>query len=63
MRNLWKRLIRESYRRHYARQPALAKLDIIVRPRRGAVANYAAIERSLVSLAVRLEKQLQKQKP
>ncbi len=60
MRNRWKRLIREAYRRQYQRVTAMAKLDIIVRPRRGAVANYAAIEKSIASLATRLEKQLQR---
>lgn len=60
-RNQWKRLIREAYRRQFQRVPALAKLDIVVRPRRGAVASYAAIEKSLSSLTTRLQKQLQKQ--
>ena len=60
-RNYWKRLIREAYRRQFQRVVALSKLDIVVRPRRGAVAQYSAIERSLANLATRLEKQLQKQ--
>lgn len=60
-RNRWKRLIREAYRRQFQRVVALSKIDIVVRPRRGAVADYAAIEKSLASLATRLEKQLQKQ--
>ncbi len=63
LRNRWKRLIREAYRRQYQRLAALPRLDIIVRPRRGAVANYAAIEKSLAGLATRLDKQLQKQTP
>lgn len=62
-RNRWKRLIREAYRRQFPRVSALGKLDIVVRPRRGAVADYAAIEKSLANLATRLEKQLQKQSP
>lgn len=60
-RNRWKRLIREAYRRQFQRVPALGKLDIVVRPRRGAVANYWAIEKSLSGLTTRLEKQLHKQ--
>lgn len=59
-RNRWKRLIREAYRRQYQRVGALSKLDIVVRPRRGAVADYSAIEKSIASLATRLEKQLHK---
>ena len=50
VRNRWKRLIREAYRRQFQRVPALAKLDIVVRPRRGAVPSYSAIEKSLAGL-------------
>ncbi|MGN6543873.1 MAG: ribonuclease P protein component [Aureliella sp.] len=57
-RNRWKRLIREAYRRLAARSPGLGRLDLVVRPRRGAVAEYAAIERSLASLTARLARQL-----
>ncbi|MGN6135359.1 MAG: ribonuclease P protein component [Aureliella sp.] len=57
-RNRWKRLIREAYRRLAPRLPALQRLDIVVRPRRGAEPSYAAIERSLGSLAGRLDRQL-----
>lgn len=57
-RNRWKRLIREAYRRLASRSPALGRLDLIVRPRRGAVPSYVAIERSLTSLANRLDRQL-----
>ena len=56
-RNRWKRLIREAYRRLAGRIPALGRLDLVVRPRRGAQPSYAAIERSLSSLAVRLDRQ------
>lgn len=58
LRNRWKRLIRESYRRLYARVPALSRVDLVVRPRRGAVPSYPAIERSLSQLATRLDRQL-----
>ncbi|MCC6507487.1 MAG: ribonuclease P protein component [Pirellulaceae bacterium] len=57
LRNRWKRLIREAYRRQVRRTPALTRLDLVVRPRRGAVPSYTAIEHSLASLAVRLDKQ------
>jgi ribonuclease P protein component len=57
LRNRWKRLIREAYRRQVRRTPALIRLDLVVRPRRGAVPNYTAIEHSLTSLATRLDKQ------
>ena len=59
-RNRWKRLIREAYRRLYAHSPALQSLDLVVRPRRGAVPSYAAIERSLSNLAGRLDRQLRR---
>lgn len=45
VRNRWKRLIREVFRR---RRPELPPgLDFVFRPRRGAVADFAAIDRSL----------------
>lgn len=59
-RNRWKRLIREAYRRLAARSPAVRSIDFIVRPRRGAVPDYAAIERSLASLSSRLDRQLRR---
>jgi ribonuclease P protein component len=60
-RNRWKRLIREAYRRLAARSPSVWRLEMVIRPRRGAVPDYAAIERSLASLASRLERQLSRQ--
>ena len=57
-RNRWKRLIREAYRRVAARSPALGRLDLVVRPRRGAIPSYPAIERSLRNLSARLDRQL-----
>lgn len=60
-RNRWKRLIREVYRRLAARSPTLERVDLVVRPRRGAKPDYAAIERSLASLTSRLDRQLSRQ--
>ncbi len=50
-RNYWKRCIREAFRSQKDRIPC--GLDIIVRPRRGATANHAAIAASLVTLLQR----------
>jgi ribonuclease P protein component len=58
LRNRWKRLIREAYRRSLASTPALKRLDILVRPRRGASPDFAAVQRSLTSLSLRLDKAL-----
>jgi ribonuclease P protein component len=60
-RNRWKRLIREAYRRLAARSPAARRMDLVVRPRRGAEPSYAAIERSLAGLTSRLDRQLSRQ--
>jgi ribonuclease P protein component len=60
-RNRWKRLIREAYRRLAARSGPLQKLELVVRPRRGAVPSYATIERSLRNLSTRLERQVSRQ--
>lgn len=52
VRNRWKRLIREAFR---TRQNSLpAGWDLVVRPRRGAVAELDQIVNSLVSLARRI---------
>ena len=59
-RNRWKRLIREAYRRLACRSPEFSRLDLVVRPRRGAVPTYAAIERSLNSLSSRLDRQFRR---
>lgn len=58
LRNRWKRLIREAYRRSLGCTPALARLDILVRPRRGASPDFAAVQRSLTSLSMRMDKAL-----
>ena len=61
VRNRWKRLIREAFRVNRSKLPA--SLDLVVRPRKGATANYAAIAKSLVALASRLKKRLEKTAP
>jgi ribonuclease P protein component len=63
LRNRWKRLIREAYRKQVQAVPALQRVDIVVRPRRGAIPTYPAIARSLASLANRLDRQLKKTRP
>lgn len=55
-RNRWKRLIREAFRRLRSSLPQ--GLDLVVRPRRGAVPELSQIERSLQHLARRLEREL-----
>lgn len=56
IRNLWKRKIREAFRKQKHDLPA--GLDIVVRPRKGATCDYEAIFRSLSSLAKRLDKKI-----
>ena len=56
VRNRWKRLIREAFRRQKHLLPS--GVDLVVRPRRGAVCRYEKIAPSLVRLARRLEKRL-----
>lgn len=47
-RNRWKRLIREVFRLHLDQFPP--GFDLVVRPRKGAIADGAAIARSLPKL-------------
>jgi ribonuclease P protein component len=56
MRNQWKRWIRESFRLHQYELPK--QLDVIIRPRRGAVGTFQAIEASMLRLLPKLEKRL-----
>lgn len=58
VRNRWKRLIREAFRRQLAELPV--GLDLVARPKKGASPSYAAIERSICRLAARLEKSLRR---
>ena len=54
VRNRWKRLLREAFRRN--RRSIPLGLDLVVRPKRGAVAEYGSIERSLVRLSLQVAK-------
>jgi len=56
VRNRWKRLIRDAFRRSQDRIPA--GLDLIARPRRGATPDHAAITASLVRLTSQLARRL-----
>jgi len=56
VRNHWKRRIRESFRLQQSELPV--GLDIVVRPRKGAVYDYDAIFRSLKKLCLRLDKNI-----
>jgi ribonuclease P protein component len=58
VRNRWKRLIREAFRLSRAELPV--GIDLIVRPQRGAVADFAGISRSLPVLARRIGTRLQR---
>ena len=60
-RNRWKRLIREAFRRQRASLPR--GLDLVVRPRRGAVPSWHAVQESLPPLARRVERQLRRLRP
>lgn len=55
VRNRWKRRIREAFRLHRAQLPAL---DLVVRPRKGAVCDFHAIYDALPQLARRLERKV-----
>lgn len=56
VRNRWKRLIREAFRKVSAALPT--GLDLVVRPKRGAEPVYANVAASLPSLVARLAKRL-----
>ncbi len=56
VRNRWKRLIREAFRQQYANLPP--GLDLVVRPRRGAVVSFSAIYDALPRLAHRIDRSL-----
>jgi ribonuclease P protein component len=61
VRNRWKRLLREAFRRHRSQVPA--GFDFVIRPRRGAQADCQAIAGSLVRLLPKLVRQLSKDAP
>ena len=55
-RNRWKRLIREAFRRQKSELPI--GIDMVVRPKRGAMPNYEHVFSSLLKLALQLERKL-----
>jgi ribonuclease P protein component len=56
VRNRWKRRLREAFRKQKHEMPV--GLDLVVRPRKGAVCNYQQISRSLVQLSRRLDRRI-----
>lgn len=56
LRNRWKRLIREAFRKNREQLPA--GLLIVVRPRKGAEPAYQSVEASLLRLVHRVDRQL-----
>lgn len=60
VRNRWKRLIREAFRTQRHLLPT--GIDLVVRPKKGALANHEEITRSLPRLATRVAKRLKGQR-
>jgi ribonuclease P protein component len=60
VRNRWKRLIREAFRRQKDLLPP--GIDLVVRPRAGAKDDFAAVTRSLMNLAKRVARTLEREK-
>lgn len=56
VRNRWKRLIREAFRKQQVDIPS--GMDIVVRPKKGAVADYGAVCTSLLNLCNRIDRKL-----
>ena len=56
VRNHWKRIIREAFRRKYDALPS--NLLLVVRPRKGASAVYESVEQSLTVLAHRVARRV-----
>jgi ribonuclease P protein component len=61
VRNRWKRLIREAFR--LSRDKLPAGIDFVVRPQKEAVAEFEPIRRSLVALAARIARHVERGKP
>lgn len=59
VRNRWKRLIREAFRRQRLELPV--GMDMVVRPKKGATCDYQAIYRSIGRLAIRLDTNLSRE--
>lgn len=55
-RNRWKRLIREAFRLQVDKVPP--GMQIVVRPKKGATADFHAIQKSLLALANRAARKL-----
>lgn len=55
-RNKWKRTIREVFRK--CRHELPSGLDLVVRPRKGAVLSYAELQRAFPKLVKRVVKKL-----
>jgi ribonuclease P protein component len=60
VRNRWKRLIREAFRRRRTQMPS--GLDVVVRPRAGAEPDYQRIAESLPKLVGQLAKKQRRER-
>jgi ribonuclease P protein component len=60
VRNRWKRLIREAFRRRKQELPP--GLDLVVRPRAGATDDFSAVTQSLMNLAKRVARTLERER-
>ncbi len=54
VRNRWKRVIREAFRRSQNHLPG--GMDLVVRPRKDAICDFLNVQESLIKLANRLKK-------
>ncbi len=53
IRNRWKRVIREAFRRSQNQLPS--GFDLVVRPRKDAICDFLNVQESLIKLASRLK--------
>lgn len=60
-RNRWKRAIREAFRLNKRKLPP--GVDLVVSPRRGAEPDFSAVQASLVTLAQRARRKLERNRP
>ena len=58
IRNRWKRLIREAFR--LSRDDLPIGIDLVVRPQKEAVAEFESIRRSLIALAARVARRVER---
>lgn len=56
VRNRWKRLIRESFRKQHNEIPP--GMDLVIRPKKGATCDYSSVEQSVRKLSARLDRRL-----